>query len=503
MLKAKTCVVFAFLALTGWLVTRGVGAEEPAAAKAADRPDAAAEKARPGTDSFGDPLPAYGRLRLGTLRFRQGSPITSLRYLPDGKTLASMGSDQVIRFWEATTGKELYRFGTPLTNTNNNALVGVAIAIDEIVETGYPGTRVLSPDGKRVATMETDHTIKLWDPVTGKETGQIGKPLSNGASRNMPVFSNDGKILAVAEYNGMGSGAVQIFDVASGKETVRLTGADPKDDAPGFQLQSFALAPDGKSVIALGNENGVGNVLRLWQVATGNALEVQDSTNINPVGVNGQVVAVAGINQSLFFTPSGKQFAVVTTATNQENGANVFSLRLWDATTGKKLRDIGGHPEMISGVQFAPDGMAVALVTNNQSVKVHDLKTGKEKYALAAGGNTVIMTAAFAPDSRTLAVSSADHAIQLYDAAKGELLHELKSPESKLAAANYALALAFSTDSKTLAAGGSSMIRLWDIASGKAIHPVRAGHEGTLNALVVSPNGKLVATAGGDNTVRL
>lgn len=502
MLKAKTGVALAFLALAGWLVARGVTAAEPAV-QAADRPDAA-EKASPATDAFGDPLPAYARLRLGTLRFRQGSAISSLRYLPDGKTLVSVGSDQVMRFWEASSGKQLYRFGAPVTA---NAASGLPAGLIPNLEIGIdpdnvPTTmRVLSADGKRVATVEADQTIKLWDPATGKEVGRLGKPLTNGAARNMPAFSDDGKVLAVSEYDGTGNVAIQIFDVATGRDTIRLTGPDPKEEGQtGFQLQSFVLAPDGKSVIALGNENGLANKLRLWQVATGKTLEVQDSTNINPVALNAQ--SVNG-NQSLFFSPDGKRFALLVTTTNQDNGGNVFHLRLWDAATGKKLRDVGGHPEQVSAIHFAPDGQSVALVTNNQSVKVHDLKNGKERYALAAGANTTVMTLAFTPDRRTLAVGGADHSIQLYDAAQGNLLHELKSQDGKGAAGFYALTLAFATDSKTLAVGGSSVIRLWDVASGKAIHPVRAGHEGMLNALVIAPNGKLVATAGGDNTVRL
>src|SRR5262249_22640626 len=153
---------------------------------------------------------------------------------------------------------------------------------------------------------------------------------------------------------------------------------------------------------------------------TGKSPEIQDAVNINPVMINVQANGggVIGASQ-LFFTPDGKQFAIVITATSQETGANVFSLRLWDSATGQKLRDIGGHQEMVSAVQFAPDGGAVAMVTNNQSVRVHDLKTGKEKFSVGPG-NAVVTAAAFAHDSRTLAVAGGDRSIQLYDAAKGD-----------------------------------------------------------------------------------
>jgi WD40 repeat protein len=279
MCKAKTCTVFAFLGLAGWLVIRDLAAEEPASTKAVNRPAATAANAKPGTDSFGDPLPPYARLRLGTIRFRQGSAITTLRYLPDGKTLASIGSDQVIRFWEATTGRELSRFGTPVAN--NNALAAGRLAPppsgDEAVEAAP--VRALSADGKYVAAVEADQRITLWGPE-GKEITRLGKPLGNGW-RRAPVFSRNGKALAVAEYDVQrGTAAIQVFDVATGKET-RLVWAD-NERPNGFQLDTFALAPDGKAVLGLGNHNGRAKTLWLWQVASGATVEVEDDTGLFP-----------------------------------------------------------------------------------------------------------------------------------------------------------------------------------------------------------------------------
>src|SRR5262245_20521783 len=66
-----------------------------------------------GGDGDGDPLPGGTTIRLGTLRWRHPGRVLCLAYAPDGKTLASAGEDQTIRFWEAATGREWRRVANP------------------------------------------------------------------------------------------------------------------------------------------------------------------------------------------------------------------------------------------------------------------------------------------------------------------------------------------------------------------------------------------------------
>src|SRR5262249_37666697 len=72
--------------------------------------------------------------------------------------------------------------------------------------------------------------------------------------------------------------------------------------------------------------------------------------------------------------------------------------------------------------------------------------------------------------------------------------------------------LAFSPDGKTLASGAGHPlnvgapqpveITLWDVATGRAVRHFH-GHEGKINCLAISPDGKWMASGGNDNTVRM
>jgi hypothetical protein len=196
--KLKVAVV-GLLALV--VVGSGAGAlmQPPAAAEVrpADPNAAPARAPDARADAFGDALPPGALARLGTLRWRNGPGLTQFAFTARGNRLVTAGSDGVLRVWDAGTGKEVRRWGTPVS--------------PDLVDRW-----ALAADGRRAAQARPDGTVRVVDVDTATEIRRIaaGCPAIFGEV----ALSPDGTRVALREGQ-----RVLVWDVASGNQLCRIT----------------------------------------------------------------------------------------------------------------------------------------------------------------------------------------------------------------------------------------------------------------------------------------
>jgi WD40 repeat protein len=339
--------------------------------------------------------------------------VTSVAFSHDGKTLASGAQDHTVRLWGTASGKELHHF-----SGHQGEVAAVAF----------------SPDRKTLATGGGDDTVRLWDVATGREVRRLWEgartvqgpgeaPVLIGEQFHVTTlaFSPDGKLLASAG----GDETLRLWDPATGKVARRLLGFER-------WVSTVVFSPDGKTLATADGSK----VLRRWNVATGKELRPLQ-------GHRGRVTCVA-------FSPDGKTLAT--------GGGRDFEIRLWRAATGKELRQLQGHTYYISSLAFSADGKTLASSSEDGTVYLWDVATGKVLAQLRDPRGGRVHSVAFSPDGRTVAAAEDGGPIYLWEVATKKPRLKLTSPQRRITA------IAFSPDGRTLASGSSdTSVLLWDV----------------------------------------
>jgi hypothetical protein len=279
------------------------------------------------------------------------------------------------------------------------------------------GVRCLAyrPDGRELAAAGGDgkSAIVLWDPATGR----LSRTLSGHAGGVMALaYSPDGKRLA----SGGLDRKVRVWDVVRGAEVFRLSLGEA-------YAARLAYSPDGK-LLAVATSGGR---IKVMDAATGRQVRTfrDDWTEV----------------KGLAFSPDGRRLA-----------CGDIGIKVWDVDDGRVVVTLrGGHTLPVSGLAFTPDGRRLVSCSLDRTVKLWDLGTGREVFALR-GHSSCVNGVAVSPDGSRLASAGEDGTVKLWDVETGKEALTLHGPGGPLSA------LRFSPDGRALATGGSQgSVRLW------------------------------------------
>ena len=441
-----------------------------------------------------------------------GSPSA---FSPDGSLVAAGRRDGLVRVWRAADGRPVaslaghaeritwLRFspdGTRLVSASMDDTAAVWRLADrhrELVlrHRDDVSSATFSPDGARVLTASADRTAVVWDAASGQPVHTLSGHL---AGVNLAVYRADGSQIATASDDA----TAQLWDGKTGGRLARRVGhrsliRDVGFDTAGRRMVTASL--DGTAIVwsteptqrvtplvghtgpvnsadlsprgspaATGSDDGS---VRIWDPVTGRGL---------------RVIEVGKPVWGVHFSPDGRLIATA--------GFDPI-VRLWDAASGRAHEQLSGHGDVAQAVAWHPGGELLVSVGDDGTARIWSVATGREVRSFLPHGGRRVFAVAWAPDGGTLATTGEDGTVALWDPETGR-------ERARFASEVPRFTLAFDpAGTRVLSATGRSAT-VWRVKDGSVAVEL-LGHVSNVHRASWSPDGRLIATASADRSVRI
>ncbi len=291
------------------------------------------------------------------------------------------------------------------------------------------------------------------------------------------AFSPDATILATSSADR----TVKLWRVSDG--TLLRTLRHPEG------ITSVAFSRDGQWLVA-GSYDATVSIWRMRDFALAR----------RPRGHTGVVWSVA-------FSPDGQ----VVASSGEDK-----TIRLWRARDGALLHILRGHSLNVWSIAFSPDGKHLVSSSFDRTARIWRTDSGRLERTLAGHGQAIVGVA-YSPNGQLIATGSDDSTIRLWRASDGAVVKTLTGSD-------HVYTVAFSPDGTWLASGGrergaigtfwkkitggrfagdpGTTVRLWRVRDG-ALQQELAGHTDDVFSVAFSSDGKWLATASEDGSVKL
>ena len=396
----------------------------------------------------------------------------------DGKRIVTNGPDKTIRIWDVTSGEKLKTIEDP--------------ARREVSDVS------LSPDGRYLVWMRrSDGLIKIVSVESGETAKEIQVPLYRKDTQRVAV-SPDSTILAAAT-----TGAIRLFDLTTGSQVGSLNGHRSS-------VYGLEFSADGKRLVSC----GIDQTVRVWDV----------SRKIEILRCRGHKAGYVYGVFDVTFSHDGKWIA----SGGADTTIKIWSADAWDGNPRSLEQEAGtssharvasdvypnpsqeadwllGHSHWIDESTFSPDGNLLATASEDDTVKVFDVKT-REILSTFDKHQENISAIAFHPKGNLIASGSGG----LKDKRGGWVLlwdHRSREVRQKLIGLSGPISsLKFDPTGRLLYASSGSMAKVdtgevicWDTSTGEQLFK-NEEFKGVVR-MDLSSDGQLIAIATHDNKI--